>query len=128
MNDPLTSLILELAHALGVSPITAAAMIPIIMMLSNLGARLIPDTATGGLKFLRIVLSIVGAHAKDNTGVAGVMNQHGDVIRRTPMDTVPEPIQGALILDDSFKPDPFGRGANALNKNQLPDSMLDDGK
>jgi hypothetical protein len=66
--DPLTETILALAKTLSVPPVTAAILVPLVIMMANRAAKLIPDDATGFLKGLRIAFVILGVHVKDNSG------------------------------------------------------------
>ena len=56
-------LVLMAAAALGISPVTLIMMIPLIVGLSNVITRLIPDDATGILKVVRILTKIIGIYA-----------------------------------------------------------------
>lgn len=127
-DDPFSLLILEFAKTLGVPPVTAALLIPLIIAFANRGARLIPDNATGPLKWLRIALVVLGIHVKDNSGVPAARTEDGVAIRQAVPDTLPsaeaaeEGEQGVLLLDREVEiPRMFVQGNRALQSNQKED-------
>ncbi len=52
----------EIAAALGISPSTMVLLLMIITSAANMGARRIPDDATGALGILRKLCAVVGMH------------------------------------------------------------------
>lgn len=93
MTDPITALLVSLAAALGIPPATAALMIPLVIIISARVARVIPDTATGPLKYVRIVCKILGIYVKDNSGVPASLAPDGTVTRKSTADDTPEVVE-----------------------------------
>jgi hypothetical protein len=114
--DPISELILFVAQKLGLSPVATALAIPVTIMVCNRITRLIPDTATGPLKYVRLVTKFLGAHIKDNSGVGALMTTDGNVVRQADPRRIPESTQEVLDLGPEMAPAVFKRANEALNK------------
>lgn len=101
----LEALIPDIARLLGVEPATALLYLGVLVTVSNLIGRLIPDDATGVLGFIRKVAKIIGIYVP-NTITSGVTvnNICNDALRHEIEEVIPEPVKafpGLAKGDDS---------------------------
>lgn len=121
--DPTTAVLLDIAQRLHISPIAAAVWIPMIVIMANRAAKLIPDNATGPLKYLRLAAAIIGLKVSNNSGVPAVPLPDGTVIRRADPAALPDAEQPDPARNGSPEPelpltppvtDVFAKGAAAV--------------
>ena len=98
--DPISEMILAVAKTLGLSPVATAMLIPLVIIVCKMVTRLIPDTAAGPLKYVRMVTKFVGLYVKDNSGVGAIMTTQGTVVRQADPTLIPESVQQVLDLDE----------------------------
>lgn len=116
-------LIIEIAKLFGLSPLTVAATIPVVILVCNAVTRAIPDTSTGALKYVRIVTKFVGIHVKDNSGLPARQVSADTAIRTDATSELPaaeQPVEQPQPILDS-NPNPilkFDLVAEAMSKQQ----------
>lgn len=82
--DPYNLAVWWIAGKLGLSPGALAIVLGAVIVICNLIAKKIPDTATGWLGKVRTVAGWIGLHIRNNTGTPPIELTKGVVIPTAP--------------------------------------------
>lgn len=85
----------DLARLLGINPATLVLLLWIIVQAANVGARLIPNDATGYLGVLRKICALIGLYVSSRITSGVTVNDTAKAVIETPVTARQVEVDGA---------------------------------